>query len=206
MAQSFISWVGKWRSSVLKRYWLSALIFCLSFLGSWVEAAPELINGSFEQGGTPSDTAVGWTRWGEWINRETDWKPVRTGQAVLGYHHWQIPSEADSGVWQEVKGLKVGQKVKFSIFMMVDSVSGNQARAEYVELRLEYSKNGWQEILAQKRVPLKDFPTDEAWHAVEVEGVACTEELRVVLSITPSLDEIPRAGAVKFDDAKIEVN
>jgi hypothetical protein len=27
-----------------------------------------------------------------------------------------------------------------------------------------------------------------------------------VLSITPSLDEIPRAGAVKFDDAKIEVN
>jgi hypothetical protein len=75
-----------------------------------------------------------------------------------------------------------------------------------VELRLEYSKNGWQEILAQKRVPLKDFPTDEAWHAIEVEGVACTDVVRAVLSITPSLDEIPRAGAVKFDDAKIEVN
>ena len=190
----------------MKTIALYTAAICVAFSCSWVQAAPELINGSFEEGGTTSDTAVGWTRWGEWINRETDWKPVRTGQAVLGYHHWQIPSEADSGVWQEVKGLKVGQKVKFSIFMMVDSVSGNQARAEYVELRLEYSKNGWQEILAQKRVPLKDFPTDEAWHAVEVEGVASTEELRVVLSITPSLDEIPKAGAVKFDDAKIEVN
>ena len=205
MAQSFISWVGKWRSSVLKTIALYTAAICVAFSCSWVQAAPELINGSFEEGGTTSDTAVGWTRWGEWINRETDWKPVRTGQAVLGYHHWQIPSEADSGVWQEVKGLKVGQKVKFSIFMMVDSVSGNQARAEYVELRLEYSKNGWQEILAQKRVPLKDFPTDEAWHAIEVEGVASTEELRVVLSITPSLDEIPKAGAVKFDDAEIQV-
>lgn len=190
---------------------MKPILFCIctAVLGSCcqqAQATPELINGSFEQGGTPSDTAVGWTRWGEWINRETDWKPVRTGQAVLGYHHWQIPSEADSGVWQEVKAVKVGQKVKFSIFMMVDSVSGNQARAEYVELRLEYSKDGWQEILAQKRVPLKDFPTDEAWHAIEVEGIASTEELRVVLSITPSLDEIPRGGAVKFDDAKLEVN
>ena len=60
--------------------------------------------------------------------------------------------------------------------------------------------------MAQKRVLLKDFPTDEAWHAIEVEGVASTEKLRVVLSITPSLDEIPRAGAVKFDDAKLELN
>ena len=203
--QTFITLDGRQITNSLKLVYCTVLTFCVFLFCSWTQAAPELINGSFEQGGTPSDTAVGWTRWGEWINRETDWKPVRTGQAVLGYHHWQIPSEADSGVWQEVKGLKVGQKVKFSIFMMVDSVSGNQARAEYVELRLEYSKNGWQEILAQKRVPLKDFPTDEAWHAIEVEGVASTEELRVVLSITPSLDEIPRAGAIKFDDAEIQV-
>ncbi len=182
-----------------------AAAICVAFSCSWAQAAPELINGSFEQGGTPSDTAVGWTRWGEWINRETDWKPVRTGKAVLGYHHWQIPSEADSGVWQEVKDVKMGQKVKFSIYILVDPLLDNQAKAEFVELRLEYSKNGWQEVLAQKREPLKDFPTGEAWHAIEVEGVACTDVVRVVLSITPSLDEIPRAGAIKFDDAEIQV-
>ena len=82
MAQSFISWVGKWRSSVLKTIALYTAAICVAFSCSWVQAAPELINGSFEEGGTPSDTAVGWTRWGEWINRETDWKPVRTGQAA----------------------------------------------------------------------------------------------------------------------------
>ena len=205
MDLNFISWAGNWRSSLLKTIWMCTAAFYAAFPCSWVQATPALVNASFEEGGTPPDTAVGWTRWGEWINRETDWKPVRTGKAVLGYHHWQIPSEADSGVWQEVKDVKAGQKVKFSIFLMVDPVSGNQARAEYVELRLEYSKNGWQEVLAQKRVPLKNFPADEAWHPVEVEGEACADGIRVVVAIMPSLDEAPRAGAVKFDDAKIEV-
>jgi len=74
-----------------------------------------------------------------------------------------------------------------------------------VELRLEYSQNGSQEILAKKRVLLKDFPNAGEWHSVVVEGVACTDGIRAVIAITPSLDEIPRAGAVKFDDALLEI-
>ncbi|NJL32959.1 MAG: hypothetical protein HC893_02795 [Chloroflexaceae bacterium] len=56
-----------------------------------------LQNGSFEAAGEADDRALAWDRFGDWINRETDWSPVVEGGSVMGYHHFRVSGGDSSG-------------------------------------------------------------------------------------------------------------
>lgn len=180
------------------------LILAAILLTAGTTFAQQLTNGSFEDFVDDQQAPDGWTTWGEGIHRETTWWPTLSGKALLGYRHWQVKGDFTSGVWQDVPGVKAGQKVKFSVSMMVDKHEDGANTAEEVELLLECTKNGQQETIASKKVPLADFPADGQWHEISVEGTTPVNSLRVLISAQPAR-EGSRTSAVKFDDASLEV-
>src|ERR1035437_1138729 len=95
-----------------------------------------LQNPSFEEQGEKNDLAQHWNRWGQWINRETSWVPTHGGSCLIGYHHWQIESADNSGIWQDLPKVSAGQRYKFSAFVMVDKVDSG-VPFQKTELRLE---------------------------------------------------------------------
>jgi hypothetical protein len=105
---------------------------------------------------------------------------------------------------QDVTGTKAGQRVRFSVLMMVDKHEASSQRPYCVELMLESTKDGEQQTVATKEVVLGEFPTDDQWHEVFVEGTLPADSLRVIVSITPSPSG-PRQSAVKFSEANLEV-
>ena len=119
---------------------MKALIVSLCVVvAAFLVRADLLQNPSFEEQGIAPDLAAHWYRWGQWINREDSWAPTRTGKCMIGYHHWQIEDANDSGIWQDITGVKVGQRFKFSVFVWFDKTN---APAREVELRLEATRNG----------------------------------------------------------------
>ena len=159
-----------------------------------------LQNPSFEEQGDAPDLAAHWYRWGQWINREDGWVPARTGKCMIGYHHWQIEDANDSGIWQDITGVKVGQRFKFSVFVWFDKTD---APAREVELRLEATRNGRQVTIESAKFSPKDFPAGQ-WHPLSVTGTTPEENLRVLIVVTPA-STAPRGGAVKFDDASLGI-
>ena len=179
-------------------------ILAAIFLTAGLTMAQQITNGSFEDFVDDPGAPEGWSTWGEWIKRETGWWPTFSGKAMLGYHHWQVKGDFTSGVWQDIQGVKAGQKFKFSVSMMVDKHEDGANTAEEVELILECTKNGQQETVATKKIPLADFPADGQWREVSVEGTTPVNSLRVLISVQPAR-EGSRTSAVKFDDATLEV-
>jgi hypothetical protein len=105
---------------------------------------------------------------------------------------------------QDVTGVKAGQRVRFSVLMMVDKHDAGSQRPYCVELILEGTKDGEQQTVATKEVVLEEFPTDDEWHEVFVEGTLPADSLRVIVSVTPSPSG-PRQSAVKFSEANLAV-
>lgn len=162
-----------------------------------------LPNGSFEIAADgASDQARGWSRWGDWFNRETGWQPTRDGTCLLGYHHWQIPSPNSSGVYQDVSGLTPGQRYVFRVDASRDICPPNQHAAQDVELRLECPGPTGLLRCASRSYPVQDLAADGQWSRLAVSAVAPGDTLRVLIIVNPSR-EAPRGAAVKFDAAAL---
>jgi hypothetical protein len=160
----------------------------------------EVQNASFEDADESSDNAYGdlaafWGRWGHWMNRETGWKPVRTGKCLMGYHHWQIEEDETSGAYQDIDGVPSGQAYTFKIWAMKDKDSD----VENIELRLELL--GGVSTVASKNYKLSDLNGND-WTELSVNGTPETEGLRVLVVVTPKKGG-DRHGALKFDDATL---
>jgi hypothetical protein len=170
--------------------------------------AGELLqNASFEtaaDGADAADRARGWDRWGQWFNREQGWKPLREGGCLLGYHHWQIESAENSGVYQDVTGLKPGTRCTFSVFANRDAVAEGKHGPESVELRIESRCKGRLLNVASQTYRAADIATDENWSHLHVTGTLPADNARVLMIANPSR-QTPRDAAMKFDAASLRV-
>ena len=171
---------------------LMAIIFALR--------AGLLQNPSFEEPADSPEVPAHWNRWGHWLNREPGWDPTHTGKCMIGYHHWQIESSDNSGLWQEVTNLKAGQRLKFAVFVWFDQTD---RPVQEVELRLEATRQSRQVTIESAKFSPKNFPSEQ-WHQLSVTGTTPEDQVRVLLIVTPT-PNTPRGGAVKFDDATLEI-
>ncbi len=161
-----------------------------------------LENGDFGYPSENPELPEGWTIWGDWLLRETGWEPKTPSGAMMGYHHYRVSGQNKSGMQQDVTGAKSGQRVRFSVLIMVDKHEAGSERPYSVELTLEGTKDGEQQTVASKEVVLEEFPTDDEWHEVFVAGTLPADDLRVIVSVTPSPSG-PRQSAVKFSEANL---
>ncbi len=167
--------------------------------------AAMLKNGSFEEQGDAPDRAANWSRWGNWFNRETSWKPTRSGKCLLGYHHWRIEKPDSSGVWQDVGPVVPGTEAIFSVYVSADAVEEGTQGFEAVELRLETTVYGEQSTLASRRWPREAIETNGRWSRLAVRSVVPTDALRVLIIVHPGQGPKKRSGAVKFDEARLDL-
>jgi hypothetical protein len=167
--------------------------------------SPALVNPSFEDVGDAPDRAAGWSRWGQWVNREDQWTPVRTGRCILGYHHWEVTDASSSGIYQDVAHTVKGAGYTFGIYANLDRAKNPTRDALSIELRLESIVNGQQQIIATKLYKVADFAPDQ-WEKLTVSGAPTNDSLRVLVIITPSPQNGTRGGAIRFDDAFLEPN
>ena len=176
----------------------------VAFAAAWCACpaarAEELVNPSFEEPETETDNewgdlAAGWRRWGNWMNRESQWVPTRSGNCLMGYHHWRIEENNPSGFFQDVPGIPDGTLCQFSIFVFRD----DQTDADSVELRLE--RLGGFETLASQVFYMDDIRR-KAWGILTVSGRTKGEGVRVLVIVTPK-QAGGRQGAIKFDDAEL---
>ncbi len=171
--------------------------------------AGSLFSQSLENGdfGYPSENPEfpeAWTISGDWLLRETGWEPKTPSGAMMGYHHYRVSGNNKSGMQQDVTGAKSGQRVRFSVLIMVDKHEAGSQRPYGVELTLESTKDGEPQTVATQEVVLEEFPTDDEWHEVFVEGTLPADDLRVIISVTPSPSG-PRQSAMKFSEANLSV-
>ncbi len=170
-------------------------------MGSSLALAAGLQNGSFEDPDNPedvlSDKAAAWGRWGHWINRETGWSPTRSGDALLGYHHFRIETPDNSGVYQDVSNVPPRSLCTFGVWLFKDP----DTNVESVEVRLEPAEGG--ATLASAVYPRKDLSTGR-WTALSVTATNPLQGIRALIIVTPK-EKAPRTGALKFDDAGLEV-
>lgn len=163
---------------------------------------PSLLkNGSFEEQGDASDLAADWNRWGPWMNRETGWAHPHSGSCEIGYHHWQVDSADNSGLWQDVN-VEPGKRYIFSIFAQRDIPSDGQSAAPNIELRLESVTDHGEITLNTQNFEVKRLAGGNGWTRLSVAGTADGPRMRVLVVITPAEDG-PRGGAIKLDDAML---
>jgi hypothetical protein len=164
---------------------------------------PQLVNPSFEDPGDATDRAAGWGRWGQWMNREDQWTPVRSGRCILGYHHWQVSDAKDSGIYQDVEYVVKGMTYKFGIYINLDKAQKPSQNARTVELRLESIVEGQPQAVASKAYKVDDLIADQ-WQKLTVSGTPVADTLRVLVIIAPSPQDGTRGGALRMDDAFLE--
>jgi len=175
-----------------------------STLSLWAEETVPIMNPSFEEKGQADDRAAGWDRWGDWMNRECDWTPVRDGECMIGYHHYRIENKADSGFFQNVE-VEPGRFYTFSIRANADQPDGGQHGAKEIELRLEATLHGVQTTIASKKYSVKYIADEDNWSWLRVSSTAPTDQMRLLVIVYPADETKNRAGAVKFDSAKLTV-
>ncbi|NCC52112.1 MAG: hypothetical protein EOM20_12965 [Spartobacteria bacterium] len=169
--------------------------------------AEELVpitNPSFEEPGDADDRAAGWDRWGEWINRECAWTPVHDGSCIIGYHHFRLEDNNNSGIFQNI-AVEPGRYYTFSVRANADHPGEDFHGAKEVELRLETTLYGQQATIASKKYPAKYLATGENWSWLRVSSVAPTDTMRLLVILHPSAEIRGRAGAVKIDSARLTV-
>lgn len=175
-------------------------------------AAPsrgQLLNGSFEDPEPVAtdvwgvvtnpwgDIAAHWGRWGHWMNREGYWAPTRTGESMIGYHHWQIEQAANSGLYQDITNVPPNSKCTFTVFAFKDLGTD----ADSVEVRLE--KCGGFETISSNLYPVIGMDVGR-WLPLTVSGVNTSAGVRVLLVVNPK-GVTGRNGCLKFDDAGLVV-
>lgn len=187
--------------SSLKTSLAAALL--LWTVGAGTDAFAQLLkNGGFEDPETEQDNAYGdmaahWGRWGNWMNRETQWVPTHSGNSLMGYHHWEIMEDADSGCYQDVPEAPAGKTYNFSVYAFKD----DKSNAQSVELRLEKLNGG--ETLASRIYSLDEIKSG-GWGEITVSGANKTDGVRVLIIVKPK-EITGREGAIKFDDASLTV-
>ncbi len=165
--------------------------------------AQTLRNASFEQEDRRHpDKALHWGRWGHWMNRETGWRPVRSGAALTAYHHYRIDGPENSGFWQDVPNAQKGSYYTFTIHANADRADPGKTDAREVEVRLESIREDQILRVNARRYPVRELATGDRWSPLTVGGTAPVPSLRVVVVVYPAA-EGPRDGAVKFDDASL---
>jgi hypothetical protein len=169
-----------------------------------IAVPPALVNPSFEDPGNAPDRAAGWGRWGQWMNREEGWTPVRSGHCLLGYHHWEVTDANESGIYQDVEHVVKGTGYTFGIYANLDKAKNPARDAFTIELRLESTLDGRQQIVASKLYRVADLAPDR-WEKLAVSGAPANDSLRVLVIVTPSPQNGTRGGALRFDDAFLEV-
>lgn len=177
---------------------LSAL-FAAALATFAMGAEPALQNPSFEEAMDPvnytCDIAKNWTRWGHWMNRETGWQPTKSGECLIGYHHWEINGTENSGLSQLVAGLRKDVSYTFSIFAFIDK----DTNVESIQLRLS---DGKQDI-ADQAYDIKSMVRGE-WTSLSVTGKALSDKMWVNVIVEPMKkvqNQWDRKGAIKLDDA-----
>lgn len=174
----------------------------IGMLAALTAAGVELKNSSFEdpddQNNVLSDRAASWGRWGHWINRETGWSPTRTGNCLIGYHHFRVEAADDSGIYQDVSDIPTGKDCTFRIHAYTDPDSN----VKNIELRLEPFDGGTP--LASTNVAPGKLAKGQ-WVPLSIHAKNPTPGIRVLVIVTPK-ENGQRFGALKLDDAAIEVN
>jgi len=165
---------------------------------------PRLVNPSFEDPGDATDRAAGWGRWGQWMNREAGWTPVHSGHCLLGYHHWQIRDANESGIYQDVEHAVAGARCTFGIYANLDKAKNPARDALTIELRLESTVDGQQQIVASNLYQVGNLAPNQ-WEKLTVSGAPVNDSLRVLVIVKPSPQNGTRGGAIRFDDAFFEL-
>jgi hypothetical protein len=165
---------------------------------------PTLVNPSFEDPGDATDRAAGWGRWGQWMNREEGWTPVHSGHCLLGYHHWEIADANKSGIYQDVEHAVKGVGYTFGIYANLDKAKNPARDALTIELRLESIVDGQPRMVASKLYRVDNLAPDQ-WEKLTVSGAPINDSLRVLVIVTPSPQNGTRGGALRFDDAFLEL-
>lgn len=186
----------------MKKY----IVFLFSFIAVLTVLAGKnlLLNPSFEKpypaADQNSDKAMSWGRWGDWVNRETNWLPTKSGKCLLGYHHWEIAKEACSGIYQDIKTIEPG-KYEFSIYLYNDKKKSDMANVKEVKLCFEPYNGG--KALYSKTYTVKElYKKSDSWIKLSVSGEIQSNKLRVLVMIFGAVDG-KRSGALKFDDAEL---
>lgn len=182
----------------------SVLVFVFGVLlgvGAYGETKQLLLNPSFEESESAADNPYGdlaanWGRWGNWMNRETGWKPTRSGECMAGYHHWQIEKNEDSGLFQDVSNVPPKSVCTFSVYATRDA----DTDPDSIEIRIE--KAGGFQPLASQSYSMNQL--GGTWEKLSVTATNSEAGVRVLIAVKPKPGS-PRGGAVKFDDASLEV-
>jgi hypothetical protein len=162
-----------------------------------------LVNASFEiDAGTPSN-AAGWIPFGDHMGRETGWTPVRDGNALLAYRHWQVINNNPSGVSQMLSGLTPGQRYTLTVYANRDTVAPGRSLADEVELRIE-TVGGQVRDLEKTVFDVRDIATGSAWSRLQLSFTATGTQHRLLLVAFPGSGQ--RDGALKFDGLVLEAD
>jgi hypothetical protein len=156
-----------------------------------------LLNASFEEPEThdAGRPALHWNAWGAGWERVEGWEPVKEGQAMLAYKHWEVTGSDSSGVWQDLSGVAPGDKILFKVPFYPDRPEwGELPRA--IELRFETTMQGTQVIVDRVRLESGDWKTG-TWNEITLSATAPSGSLRVLILFEPA--EGRAGGAVKLD-------
>jgi hypothetical protein len=185
---------------VNRRMVAPATVFCILVLCVGTAAGESLLrNASFEKPMDPfnwgCDMAAHWIRWGSWMNRETGWAPTKSGECLMGYHHWRLKGGDNGGFYQDIKEAKSGERYTFSIHAMKDKATN----AKSVELALHSYHGG--SVLATRTYSIMSLKKEE-WNKLSITTTLPADGVRVMIFVEPK-EKGMRKGAIKFDDAEL---
>lgn len=175
-----------------------ALLLAALASGVLAEDVPLLKNASFEIPLDPEnwacDQPAQWIRWGNWMNRETGWAPTKSGECLVGFHHFRLKGEDNAGFYQDVRDTARGHRYTFSIHAWVDK----DTNAEQIQLQLHSYHGGSVLTTGVFRV---DRIVPGQWSNLSLTGSAPDDGMRVMVVVEPKKGGKFLKGAVKFDDA-----
>ena len=160
-----------------------------------------LKNGSFENPmdveNWTCDQPAQWIRWGNWMNRETGWRPTKQGECLIGFHHFRLKGEDNAGFYQDVRDAQKNQPYTFSIWAWIDK----DANAEDVRLEIHSYHGG--SVITSKVFRLSRFDRDQ-WVQLSITGSSPDDGLRLMVIANPKKNAAFPKGAIKFDVASLE--
>lgn len=161
---------------------------------------PDLLaNGAFESGGT---NASSWAHSDARIQRQTGWTPVRDGNALIGYRHWEVSGGSPSSIDQVVSGLDPAREYTLSVFANKDTVDAGEANADRVELVIETTGTPTR-VIERRGFPVSQIASGSGWSRLHLRFHPVSSQARVRLVAYPDTSGATRDGAVKFDDATL---
>lgn len=182
---------------------MKKLLFVLLMLAPRLQAAEEiplLKNASFEIPLDPEnwacDQPAHWIRWGNWMNRETGWAPTKTGECLIGFHHFRLKGEDNAGFYQDVREVQQAHQYSFSIFAWLDK----DTNAEEIHLMVASYHGG--SVIIDSVYKINKLPQDQ-WVRLSTTFRTPNDGARVMVFVEPRKGGKFLKGAVKFDDASL---